>query len=68
MAKLMWSFDVLPGNDGQKPDVDVRTAYKDSILTGPNVFPVRFRLRDERKRNVIKEEWDKADEFLSRFE
>lgn len=67
MAKLLWSFDVVSGT-GEKPDVDIRTAYKDAILTGPKIFPVKFVLRDERKRSVIRHEWEKADEFLRRFE
>lgn len=67
MAKIVWAFDVLP-RDGETLDVDVRTAYKDAILTGPKLLPVKFVLRDERKRDVIKKEWEKADLFLSRFE
>lgn len=67
MAKLMWSFEVVYGGDG-KPDVDVRSAWRDSILTGPKVFPVRFILRSESKRDIIRKEWEKADQFLSKFE
>lgn len=67
MAKLMWSFDVVYGGDG-KPDVDVRSAWRDSILTGPKVFPVKFVLRSESKREIIRKEWEKADQFLSKFE
>lgn len=67
MAKLMWCFDVVSGN-GKKPNVDMRTAYKDAILTGPKVFPVKFVLRDERRREVVRHEWEKANEFLSAFE
>lgn len=67
MAKLIWSFEVVYGGEG-KPDVDVRSAWKDSILTGPNVFPVRFVPRSESKKDIIRKEWEKADQFLSRFE
>lgn len=67
MAKLMWSFDVVSGTR-EKPDVNVQTAYKDAILTGPKLFPVRFVLRDERKRQVMEQEWEMADTFLGRFE
>lgn len=67
MAKFIWSFEVVYGGDG-KPDLDVRSAWKDSILTGPKVFPVRFILRSEGKREIIRKEWEKADQFLSRFE
>ena len=67
MAKLLWCFDVLPAAD-EKLDVDVRTAYRDSILTGPKLFPVKFVLREEKKRNVIQQEWERADAFLRRYE
>lgn len=67
MSKLMWCFNVVPGSD-QKPDINIRTAWRDGILTGPNPFPVRFVLRDEKKRRIIEQEWEKADKFLSRFE
>ena len=67
MSKLMWCFNVMPGGN-EKPDVDVRTAWRDSILTGPEVFPVKFVPRDEKKRQIITQEWEKADQFLSRFE
>lgn len=67
MSKLMWCFDVVPGSD-EAPDTNIRTAWRDGILTGPNVFPVRFVLRDEKKRRVVEQEWEKADKFLSRFE
>lgn len=67
MSKLLWSFDVLPGSD-KELDTDFVTAYKDAILTGPKPFSVKFVLRDEKKRNIISREWEKADQFLSRFE
>lgn len=67
MAKLMWSFDVCPSGT-EKLDVDVSTAYKDSILTGPKLFPVKFVVREEGKRKIIREEWEKADAFLRQFE
>lgn len=67
MAKLVWCFDVVPGGD-EKPDVDVRTAWRDSILAGPKPFPVKFVLRGENKRRIIKQEWEKADQFLKKYE
>lgn len=67
MAKLVWCFDVVPVGD-EKPDINIRTAWRDGILTGPHVFPVRFILRDEKKRTIVQHEWEKADQFLSRFE
>lgn len=67
MSKLMWCFDVVPGSD-EKPDLNIRTAWREGVLTGPNPFPVKFVLRDEKKRRIIEQEWEKADEFLGRFE
>lgn len=67
MAKLVWCFNVVPGGD-EKPDLDIRTAWGDGILTRPNVFPIKFVLRDEKKRTIVQHEWEKADQFLKRFE
>lgn len=67
MSKVLWCYDVLPGTD-EKLDTDISTAYRDAILTGPKPFPVKFVLRDEKKREIIRKEWEKADQFLSRFE
>lgn len=67
MAKLMWSFDVVYAGVG-KPDVNVQSAWRDSILTGPKPFPVKFVPRSEKKRNIIREEWEKADQFLRKYE
>lgn len=67
MSKLMWCFDVVPGSD-EKQDVNISTGWRDGILTGPKVFPVKFVLRDEKKRRIVEQEWEKADQFLSRFE
>lgn len=67
MAKLIWSFDVVYGGGG-RPDVDVRTAFRDGILIGPKPFPVRFVPRSEAKKDIIRKEWEKADRFLGKFE
>jgi cytochrome P450 len=67
MAKLIWSFEVVYGGEG-KPDVDVRSAFKNGLLSGPKLFPARFIPRSEAKRDIIRKEWAKADGFLSKFE
>lgn len=67
MAKLLWAFDVVA--DDEKVDTDIRTAFKDAILTAPKEFTVKFRLRgDGKRREVITKEWERADEFLRRYE
>lgn len=69
MAKTLWAFDIVhAGSAATGPETDVRKAYRDSILSCPKEFPVVFRLRDERKRDIMRQEWEKADEMLSRFE
>lgn len=67
MSKLMWAFDVRPGGE-ETLDTKMQTAFKDAILTGPHVFDVKFSVRDDRKKDVIRREWEKADLFLSRYE
>ncbi|KUI72937.1 Isoflavone 2'-hydroxylase [Cytospora mali] len=67
MAKTMWCFDVVYGGD-EELDVNVRTAWRDSIITAPKLFPVKFVLRDERKRGIVEREWEQADQFLGRYE
>ncbi|KAJ4396484.1 hypothetical protein N0V93_000703 [Gnomoniopsis smithogilvyi] len=67
MSKLLWSFNVLPGTD-KKLDTDYGTAYKNALLTGPEPFPVKFVLRDEKKRDIITKEWEEANQSLSEFE
>ncbi|KAK1965983.1 cytochrome P450 [Colletotrichum sublineola] len=66
MSKLLWCFDVVPGD--RMPDTNVQTAFKDAILTGPKLFDVGFRVRSEERRKVLVNEWHKADSWLQRFE
>ncbi|KAK9770477.1 putative Cytochrome P450 [Seiridium cardinale] len=65
MSKLLWSFDIIAE---KKLDTAIHTAFKDAILTGPKEFPVDFRIRSESRREVIEDEWKRADEFLKQFE
>ncbi|KAH6651500.1 cytochrome P450 [Truncatella angustata] len=65
MSKLLWSFDIIAK---KKLDTAVQTAFKDAILTGPKEFPVDFKVRSENRREVIEQDWKKADGFLKQFE
>ncbi|KAK6086175.1 Fumitremorgin C synthase 4 [Seiridium cupressi] len=65
MSKLLWTFDIIAE---KKLDTAIHTAFKDAILTGPKEFPVDFRIRSESRREVIEDEWKRADEFLKQFE
>src|SRR3569833_47465 len=67
MAMLVWAFDIAAGDRAQL-DTSVQTGFKDAILTGPNAFSAKFHVRSNSKRDIIKEEWEKADLFLRRYE
>ncbi|KAH8880362.1 cytochrome P450 [Thozetella sp. PMI_491] len=64
-SKLAWAFDIIPGGE---LDTNARTGFKDAILTGPQEFSVEFVLRDDGRKQVIVDEFAKADAFLSRYE
>ena len=49
-------------------DTNVVTGFKDAILTGPKKIDVDFAVRSEAKKNVIANEWERADAVLKRFE
>ncbi|KXH66031.1 cytochrome P450 [Colletotrichum salicis] len=66
MSKLLWCFDVVPGNT--MPGTSMQTAFKDAILTGPKTFDVSFKVRGEGRQRHLVEEWIKADKWLKRFE
>lgn len=66
MSKLLWTFDIVAK---QGPvDTAVQTAFKDAILTGPEEFAVDFQIRDGHRREVVMKGWEKANEYLKRFE
>lgn len=67
MAKLVWAFDVTP-QEGEVLDVNMQTAFKDAILSGPKEFKVKFEVREDRKKVTIERRWKEADLFLSKFE
>ncbi|OLN93206.1 Fumitremorgin C synthase 4 [Colletotrichum chlorophyti] len=66
MSKLLWYFDIVPGE--RKPDTAVHTGFKDAILTGPKAFDVTFKVRSEERKKILMREWNKADEWLQKFE
>ena len=65
MAKLLWAFEMVGPAD---LDTSVNTAFKDAILTGPEMFPVDFRVRGPARREKILTGWAKADEYLKAYE
>ncbi|KAI1145870.1 cytochrome P450 [Nemania diffusa] len=67
MAKLVWAFDVVATRGASQIDTSVH-AWTDAILMCPKEFDVQLVLRSEDKRDVIEDEWQRADAFLRRFE
>ncbi|KAF2827278.1 cytochrome P450 [Ophiobolus disseminans] len=65
ISKLLWSFDIVPQG---RLDTDIRTAFKDSLVCGPKDFALQFRVRSERRKNLIQDAWLEANSFLERFE
>lgn len=65
MAKIIWAFDIVAE---EKLDTNLQTAWKDAILTAPKDMPITFRVRSEKRREVLEKEWQSADKFLERFE
>ncbi|KAF1921301.1 cytochrome P450 [Ampelomyces quisqualis] len=65
ISKLLWSFDIIPRG---KLDTGIRTAFKDALVCGPKDFALHFRVRSERKKDLIQNAWLEANKFLERFE
>jgi hypothetical protein len=54
-ARLLWAFDVLPAIDpstGLEVEYDLWN-YAPIRLFGPRPFPVRFKVRSDKKRKMI---------------
>jgi hypothetical protein len=72
IAKLLWAFDILPGVDEQgkaiEPDVDPQKAYSEGFLVCAKNFPARFRIRNDKAREVIENEWEEAKIIFANFE
>lgn len=67
MAKLVWSFDVVPTRGATQLDTSVH-AWSDAVLMSLKHFDVQFIVRSQQKRDVIEGEWQRADAFLQRYE
>lgn len=54
--------------NGTTLDTSLVTGFKDAILTGPKHVGIEFLARSELRRNAIRDEWQRVDAFLSKFE
>lgn len=77
VARLLWAFDILPGLDAAGREIrntaDINTDYENSAISSAKPFPVRLRLRDPKRGEVIRaafedalEIWEKEDWDLFR--
>lgn len=63
LAKLLWAFDMRPplGPDGKELPMDVSDdAYEPGVNTLPKPFKVRFIPRNKKVEEMIKKEWEIA--------
>lgn len=65
MAKLLWAFDFGRARDGygmEVPvDVDALTGYSEGFLVSAKDFKMDARVRSERRRRIIMDEFDTAE-------
>ena len=66
MAKLVWSFDLLPGSENV--DDDIGTAYGDGFLTCPNKFPIMFKKRSDQHEDVMRRDFEAAKRVFATYE
>ena len=66
LAKLIWAFDVLPGEGKKSEDYDI-FAYTQGFNIRPQRFECRIRLRDEDRKVVLEREIGGAMAWLERF-
>ncbi|KAK5175120.1 uncharacterized protein LTR77_000257 [Saxophila tyrrhenica] len=67
MAKVLWTFDLVPENKEKPINTDVTECYKSGILVFPKKFPVKFVPRSDARAMVIEREVQDVQPFLSNF-
>ena len=76
MAKLVWTFDMLPGKDPttgkqlSKDEIDdsMATAWTNGFLTAPKEFPLSLVVRSPEHEQVIKRECSEAQQVFKNYE
>ncbi|KAJ6003138.1 hypothetical protein N7451_005685 [Penicillium sp. IBT 35674x] len=66
IAKMVWLFDIKSASAAPL-DVDMSSAFSDGFLVAPKKFPVEFVPRSDKRVQVIREEFEKSEEYLGRF-
>jgi hypothetical protein len=65
MGKLLWFFDITaPG----PVDTEIETAFSTGFLTAPKPISVVFKPRSEERAEILRREFQIADEFLSKYD
>lgn len=70
MAKLVWAFDLSPGNGMSVDDIDssIRTAWTNGFLTAPKPFPIVISPRSPQHRETIMQECERAGEIFREYD
>lgn len=65
IAKTLWGFEIKPKLDSNgnpiKVDMSSETGYGDGVAIGPFPFPCEIKVRSERRRHTILEEYAEAE-------
>ncbi|PVH99883.1 cytochrome P450 [Periconia macrospinosa] len=57
-SKILWAHDVLPPLEGV--DISIETGYEDGVVTAPKNPAVLLRLRDEKRKDGIMEDFERT--------
>lgn len=66
MAKMVWLFDIKSPSAAPL-DVSMSSAFSNGFVIAPKKFPVEFVPRSQRQVKVMRDEFEKSEEFLGRF-
>lgn len=66
IAKMVWLFDIK-STSATPLDVSMSSAFSDGFLVAPKRFPVEFVPRFEERLQVIRDEFEKSEEYFGRF-
>lgn len=66
MAKIAWTFDLLPGTGAVDDDID--SAYHDGFLIAPKKFSILITPRSNTHKAVIEKEYQSIKPFWEKYE
>lgn len=65
IARLLWTFDISPAEDvSGKPIVPDQARLTQGFVCMPEEYPAKIRPRSERRAELVKQEWQQAQEQL----